>query len=149
MTRSRVLAACACVLGISGAAAVGWLFPARALEAQRALLIVPALLCLPGLGWARGAVHPLDRILRACVIATAFGIPLLAASVRLTDVGAQRAALFGGAAVFAALGWLRDAPRPRRGSMGERIGAALVIAACVSVVIAWRTEIRLPLDGNW
>lgn len=143
---TRILAACVCVLGILGAAASCVVFPAPEHEALRALLIVPALLMLPGLAWARGAIHPIDRVLRASVLSTAFGIPLLAAAAQTP---APQPVILFGSALFGALGWLLPGRRLQRGSTGERIGTATVILATALVALTWRTAIELPLDGNW
>lgn len=110
-------------------------------EAPRAVLVVPALLIVPGLGWARGAAHPVDRVLRAAAIGAAMSVPLL--------LLCRSGWVFALAAGVAALGWRTSLPSATTLSVGERIGVHSVLIATVAVTLSWWPTVTRPLDGHW
>lgn len=141
MPPSRLLAALASATGVLTCMVLPVAFGS---EPLRACWTVPALFILPGLGFARGAANPLDRVVRAVVIATLCGVPLL-----VLGRHAGSLAMFVAAAGIAAVGWARPAPRGERLATGERLGAMLVGVAGLAMCASGWAVVRLPLDGYW
>ncbi len=127
----------------AAALVAGWLLPGAPWEAVRALVLVPALLILPGLGWARGVAHPLDRVMRGVGISLIVGVPLLV----FFRYDSELALLVAGTVCLE--GWRRPSPGATPLLAGEKAGIAAVVLATLLVACSWWSLIKLPLDGNW
>ncbi len=119
-------------------------FPGTAAEAWRALMVVPALLIVPGIGWVRRLERRLDRIFAAVGVGVLCGFPM----VVLAQMGLHGAA-FGLAATVAAWGWVIPGRAASPMGTGEKVGVAAVLVSTLAVGISWWPTVTRPLDANW
>lgn len=112
-----------------------------------ALFAVPALLWMPGRGFARRfARDPLERFVVAFWISTLLAVPAVLVGA-LTGTGGV--GTLATAAGFTLVGAFVRAPRPERLPSAVRIGALALIAVVATVAWTWRDAILRPLDRHW
>lgn len=121
------------------------------------LVVLPALMCCPGFGFAcrlegRDASTGLQRAIDTTWIG--FAITWLNVGiVREVGLRGDRASwgLLGLAVLWTVLGWLvgRGKMHPRRTPLRERVGLGLVLLSLLSLMV-WRGgDLQRPLDGHW
>jgi hypothetical protein len=116
-------------------------------ELTIAVVAVPAMLWLPGRGFARRLSRdPLERVLLAFWVSAVLTVVMVAVGVATGLGGAGALAT---AATLTALGERIATPRPSRWHRGARLGALAAIFAVAGIAFSWRDTIARPLDRHW